>query len=478
MKLGRNHYRALAVLIVSVHVALLGWSCVAHFPTIDEVGHFPAGISHWKYGNFRLYHVNPPLVRMAATLPVALVEFPEISWDSFNSRARARPEFSMGVEFLHENDFRALWQFWLARFAVVPLSALGACACYALSGKFYGPAAALVGLSLWCFCPTVLAYGACITPDVGAAAGGILAWVLFLNWLRTPTVPSVILFGLALGIAQLTKTSWLALFLLCPLLYVINWLAHERSNVRGLARGAVHLTIAFAVAFYTMNLGYGFERSLTPLGEFEFISRSLTGVDAKSGTKDWTGNRFSDSWLAGIPVPLPANYVLGIDHVKWEFERGYASYLRGEWRHGGWWYYYLYAMLVKLPVGTLLLVASAIVVFGFKCWRSPKDGWNDVLILAPAVAILFLVSSQTGYNHHVRYVLPALPFMYVWVSQLANYVRRDRPLPSFAILAALDVGHRVEFVDLSPFDELFNEFAGGPLNGNEHLHNSNVDWGH
>ena len=30
----------------------------------------PAGVTYWQKGTFRLYHHNPPLVRMVAALPV------------------------------------------------------------------------------------------------------------------------------------------------------------------------------------------------------------------------------------------------------------------------------------------------------------------------------------------------------------------------------------------------------------------------
>jgi hypothetical protein len=34
---------------------------------------------------------------------------------------------------------------------------------------------------------------------------------------------------------------------------------------------------------------------------------------------------------------VPANYLLGIDRQKYDFdEAGFWSYLRGHWRQGGW----------------------------------------------------------------------------------------------------------------------------------------------
>jgi hypothetical protein len=275
------------------------------------------------------------------------------------------------------------------------------------------------------------------------------------------------------------------------------------------------LAFAFAIALYVLNLGYGFERSLTPLGDFQFRSSWLSGRNLESDSSDLTGNRFSKSGLGGIPVPLPANYLLGIDHLKWEFERGYASYLRGEWRHGGWWYYYLYAILVKVPLGILVLGATtalATIANTMRGRMSGKDLFDEFVLLLPALAVVVLVSSQTGFNHHLRYVLPAFPFFFAWVGKLGNWFDRQTPVVSTGRSVVRhelteDVGggqHRfrnwveiprslllkrafvvamlgwavVSSLSVYPNSHsYFNELVGGPESGWKYLHNSNVDWG-
>jgi hypothetical protein len=110
---------------------------------------------------------------------------------------------------------------------------------------------------------------------------------------------------------------------------------------------------------YCVNPSYRlFEATLKPLGQYEFFSTALTGQE-HGALNGESGNRFTGSWLEHVPVPVPRNVLQGIDWLKFEYERGYPSYLRGVKRDGGWWYYYLYAMLVKMPVGTLALLAMA-----------------------------------------------------------------------------------------------------------------------
>lgn len=69
--------------LLCLHVVLVAWGAVVHSPVLDEVGHLPAGVSHWKFGQFTLYKVNPPLVRAIAALPVALWADPDMGWEAF-----------------------------------------------------------------------------------------------------------------------------------------------------------------------------------------------------------------------------------------------------------------------------------------------------------------------------------------------------------------------------------------------------------
>src|SRR5262249_23190508 len=116
------------------------------------------------------------------------------------------------------------------------------------------------------------------------------------------------------------------------------------------------------IALNVLNLGYGFEDSCRKLDSFQFISRTLGGRDAH----EIPGNQFRGTWLGSMPVPVPANFLLGIDQQRYDFEKGKWSYLNGEQKMGGWWYYYLYALGVKTPVGTLAIFVLATLL---AAWR-------------------------------------------------------------------------------------------------------------
>lgn len=456
--------------VLGIHVALLAWSATQHSPVGDEPAHMVAGLSHWKLGRFDLYAVNPPLVRSVAVVPLLPRDL-AINWARYDASPRRRAEFLLGVDFAEEHTASLMTYFALARWACIPFSVIGALVCYAWARDLAGPAAGWMALLLWSFSPSVLGHASLMTPDATAAALGAAACYAFWRWLRNPSAWLALVMGAVLGLAELSKGTWICLFGVWPAL----WLAVRLGQPAAWRREAMQLGGALVLSVWLLNVGYLFEGTFTPLGEFSFASEALSGREPGAPLEE-NDNRFRGSWLAHIPVPLPRNYVLGIDYVKFEYERGYRSYLAGESRHGGWWYYYLYAMAVKTPIGTALLCLIAVYCATHAQWRmvSLRD---QLVLLTPALVVIALVSLQTGFNHHLRYVMPAFPFLFIFAGQATTLFRSSsvfvRAVPvvclSWAVIASLAVyPHNLSY---------FNEVSGGPRNGWRHLDNSNVDWG-
>ncbi len=475
--------RLLPVLL-AIHATLLAYGAAVHSPTYNEPAHLVAGISYWRLGRFDLYSVNPPLVRMIAAAPVVIAGC-ATNWDSLREGPGARPEMQLGAAFCKANGERTVWLVTLARWACIPFSLLGGYICFRWARELYGAGAGCLALTLWCFCPSIIAHGQLITCDAAATALGVTACYTFWRWLKTPTWQNTIFSALVLGLAELTKTTLLLFFPLWPLLWLLyRWPDRIRITTRDWLRELGMLGSHFLIGLYLINLGYGFEGSLTRLGDYRFVSIAFSGIrDAK--VADYGGNRFSDTWLGDCPVPLPKNYLLGIDLQRKDFESyGNEFYLGGTWSRSGWWYYYVYALAIKVPLGTWLLL---IVSSGIGFWAgSPARLRDELFLLAPAIIILALVSSQTGMNEHLRYVLPIFPFVFIWLGRLVSY----RPQPGAASLPSLMprvTGWLVAIgITWSVISSLracphhlsyFNEIVGGSANGWAHLTSSNIDWG-
>ena len=380
-----------------------------------------------------------------------------------------------------------------------------------------------------------------ITPDAHAAAFGLAASYAFWRWLRKPEWLPAGVAGVVLGFAELSKTT---LILLYPT-WIITWLIYRWSDraalrARNWLREGAMIAILIGVSLYVLNFGYGFDGSFRLLGKYHFVSDLFTSSVKNSGTEIEAPpvNRFAGTSSGKVPVPLPVDYVLGIDIQQREFERHVQpSYLRGEWRNGGWWYFYFYACLIKVPLGLWMLALCLAIARTIRIKSSGiesdsnaldgnrrtdptthnrlkrKSNRDELALLLPAVAIFTVVSLKSGINDHMRYALPAFPYGYVFVGQIARLLSPStsglqRKFVQSSIQNTLepDARSRVCSSAGAPKGRLnyvatfvvgflwtwfvtsslwiyphslcyFNETIGGPLHGAGHLLGSNLDWG-
>lgn len=455
--------RPLQLTIVFAHVILCSWSAFKHSPTIDEPAYLASGISHWEYGRFDLCRVSPPLVRLVAAIPVRFAN-PKLEWRNYVIGPGIRAEHPVGHDFVVANGNRTFWLFTLGRWACIPFSLLGAWISYRWAGHLFGSAAANVALMLWCFSPFILAHAQLLTPDIGVSSLCLAACYSFWKWSKSPTFVSASIAAAVLGLAILAKTNALVLVPALAVAIVFDALIARRLPV---LRTAAQAIVATAIALYVVNLGYVFEGTLKPLGEYNFFSSTFGNAEG--------GNRFKDSVLSHVPIPLPAAFLEGIDLQRRDFEndRGVKeTYFRGQWYHHGWWWYYFYVVAVKVPVGSwILCLVGCIQIARYSRRR------REILcyLVLPGAALFGLACSQTGFSHSLRYVLPALPFALIIASAAVS-----SPMARWKhhVTAAAFAGSLVSGLSSYPHTiSYFNELAGGPRNGHFHLLDSNCDSG-
>ena len=516
---------SLVLPVFGLAIVLLAIQSIVHSPTTDEVGHLPAGCLAVSYGRCDLYEVNPPLVKSVAALPVTALH-PKYDWSSFRATPGAREEWAVGHDFIAKNGAESFRYFAVARLGLLSIWIVG-CVIVVKWSTAVWRESVYAAVVLWCFSPEVMTWTATICPDSAAASLGVMCVWTIRRWLQDLHWTTMCIAGIATGIALCTKSSWLLLVPLYPLLAFSHRHCWQWVTIR-------QLCCIGLITLYVVNSAYGFAGSFTRLGEFKFFSSTLAlrmaDGQLRQRIASQAGNRFSGTWLGEIPVPLPASYVEGLDLQKYDFEEGKWSYLRGEHKFGGWWYWYIYALLVKTPVGTLILFAIAC---GWSVWRvdwrrvlkwpaeekthdaasapssglpatfSPEFGGEgtglelqerkgesgepkkqrppvlheNLILLAPAICLFVLVSSQTGFSRYLRYVLPCYPFVFIWMSQIFSAKAGLPPwlrkvcwgLLAWSVISSLSVfPHSMSY---------FNELAGGPENGPAHLIDASIDWG-
>lgn len=498
--------KAISMLGLITSLGLIVYLDFAYAPTIDEPAHLAAGCRILLYGDHDLYKVNPPLPHALCAMPVV---FSDAKFD-WRDLGTGRCEWLVGDRFLRNNKQNSFALIGMARFALASTWLIASLVIYFWATALYGRSSGVAAMWLWCFNPSAMAAGASLCTDCAATAFCVLAVFSYRDTFFGKSFVSIGMAGLCLGLAVLCKTS---MFFLFPIYMLIEILQSGRAAVWRVGP----LAVLFCIAIVVINSGYGFQRTLTPLRDFEFHSETLAGHPTEKQTfsiqRESTGNRFRSSWTGSIPVPIPAAMLEGIDLQKFDFEYSGWSYLRGHHQKGGWWYWYIYALFVKTPLGTLVLAAVAVarIIGTGSGWRflwrrfqpaihfrstvcahtkSLIDESGDEsriaggisicehwILLAPAVCLFLLVSSQTGFSRYLRYVLPCYPFAFIWISQIFS---AKMGLPAWVRKCCWGfLGWSViSSLSVYPYSlSYFNELAGGPENGPAHLIDSSVDWG-
>ncbi len=464
---------AIVCSLVLIHVVMLVRCACVQSPTVDEVGHLPAGLSHWHLGRFELYAVNPPLVRMVAALPVLFMH-PSLDWTGIDDRVSLRAEWPIGTQFIRLNRERSLLMFTSSRLAAMTLLIPGMIVIYAWGKETSSGLAGIVAVTIWCFLPSLLGHGCLMTPDAGAASLGLTAMYRFQRWLRISDTFNLALVAATSAGAILTKSTWfVALPIAFLATYVVSFVSADMP--RSICRDSLQLMVAGFVSLFLINLAYGFEGTLTRLGELPVISQSLTRRDIPNITPAYS--KLNASVLANVPSPLPTSFLQGLDVQKWDLENTSEhrrSYMLGKWQAVGWWYYYLIGFLVKEPIGfqLILYVSIAQGLWNWRRWtQASLVKWSSVIV--PPLTVFVIVSGQTGFNSHMRYVLPAYPFLFIIAARTVMLGKFWKWF-SYACLtwqAAAAMWFAPHWMSY------FNELAGGPKNGHTWLVDSNIDWG-
>ena len=516
----RSMNSRLPLILICISGFLMAICAALDSAVYNENGRLASGVAYLKNGDFSLFHVNPPLTSLIAAAPSLLTGAETATRSELGISPFARDELHAGIIFADKNPSYRLLLFSGRACCIIFILA-----CFAISLKFvsslYGREAVYFFTGIWLFSPYFLGYGHLILPDVASGQFALLSVYFFWKWMKKPLYANSFIAGIVLGLAELTKFTLLVFYPLFPLLWLMyRYPKNVKESQIQFKKQLIQFALMIIVSFAVINIGYMFDGSGKLLRTFKFQTCLFSGYKTLEEIPRSGGNRFDgtgnviETALGFLPVPLPKDYIQGIDTQRLDFETGLPSYLRGEWSKHGWWYYYLYAILLKTPLGSLFLFLLAFFCTFFlrKFNQRMRD---ELVLLLPGIVLLVFVSSQTGFSVHSRYMIPALPFFFLWSCKVAKSfkpeIKTAYPKASLtvrwcaiiflacSIVESLSIyPHSIAFFNglsaaistpedindptpskkaLSFSQKVHLTLDAGPLNGPRHLLDSNLDWG-
>ena len=439
--------------------------------TWDEGHHLYFGFRSWKFADYGLNPEVPPLVKMVAAIPLLRMplKVPPLEGRFFKDEA-----FFGGHDFLFGNDATVV--LFRARMAASVFSFALALLVFAAARQMFSTTAGLIALALLVFDPNFLAHGALVTTDVGSACTFFAAVYAFYRWRLAPSRARLILVGLAVGYALVTKFTGVLLLPILLLLAWAEWIYPEQlapyGSLRADHRGAVlrrmllglpiMALIAWAVLWGFYGLRYGSRpRGLALNPAFaDYVQQLHSSSSVKLLTLLAWLHLAPESWLYGL-----ADTKITADT--------YTSYFFGHVYPHGHFLYFPACFAIKSTIPLLLLLVAAGVLIVIRRLHGPRE----ILYLTLPPIVYFLVAAGSNMNIGARHLLPIYPFLYVLVAgAAAALLSLDRnwlwPVLGLVAWQAIDA------VTLYPAYMAFgNGVWGGPGSVHLYLSDANVDWG-
>jgi len=433
--------------------------------TWDEGDHIFAGYMSLKHKDFGLNPEHPPLVKMIAALPLLGMNArePQLQNRYFKTEA-----YLSGRDFIFQNDFDAI--IFRARTAASIFALMTALLAFLTAREMFGTGAGFLALLLIVFEPNLLAHGALVTTDTGAACCLLASIYAFYRYVKSPSWGRVAVLGLSAGIFFITKHSAVLLAPMLILLAVTELLrrrvAGDETRLRQLIRLAAGLAVAGVIAIAIIWSGYGFRYSARPATEhmtppLESTLSNLSPIERKAVTMMAHAKLLPESWLYGLAD------VRSVANV-------WPSYMFGKIYAHGVWFYFPLAFVIKATLTTLIflpLILYAIVT-------RKLHGAREILFLSLPPLLYFGISMTSSLNIGVRHILLVFIFLLVLAGGTAWKLIRSNRRWAW-VVAVLILFHVVSSLRAFPTSYIAyaNELWGGPTNVHKYLTDSTTDWG-
>lgn len=349
------------------------------------------------------------------------------------------------------------------------------------SSVLYGAVPALFSLILFIFDPNIIAHARLVTTDIYASLMMTMSLYYFWKFLKLGGLKNGVICAFVLGISQAAKYTCLSLYALCFVIGMGKYLYlcyefriqrdYKRIGVltqKLLAYGGLFISVGILI----INLSFGFVRTGTLLKDYKFDSHSFRVIQ-------------SIPLLKEFPVPLPYDYLRGLDMLELGNLKGYCYgniYLLGHLKDkskgetkgfGG---YFLYTYLFKTPLASQIIILLAL----FHYWyRRRWDHFirNEIFLILPVLCFIIYMNFFFYMQVGIRYILFYFPLLYVFAGSLFINWHKFKTSVKVTYVSLL-IYLAISTLSYFPhYISYFNEFVWDRKMAYKLLADSNIDWG-
>jgi len=365
-----------------------------------------------------------------------------------------------------------------ARIPFIFISLLLGLLLFFFSKELYGNKAAFFSLALYVFSPTILGFNTHAFNDL------LLTFFIFATiyslWkllYQGYTKQRLILTGISVGLALASKFTAALLFPLIIFLFLIKIFQHKNNRIKILKKFTIKflliLLISLVVLYSTYFFSFGTIASSIPERNAELIDST---IEEKFG-KESLSYKLINFAVYDLKIPMPEAfagvagqfYMESTSNVK-------VTYLNGEVYSGARWYYLFEVLLIKTPIPLILFSFIALLFL----ITNPKKFKREFIVLLPIIVFLGIHFTRSNYNNGLRYILPIIPFLFMFSSGILN-IRLKKSIHNIlfkVLIGILLFWYILSAVFIMPnYMAYFNEFVGGPENGHKYLLGGNLDQG-
>ena len=447
----------------------------------DEGDHIFAGYMSLKTHDYGLNPEHPPLVKMVAALPLMPLA---LRVPPLQNRWYKTESYYDGRDLIYRNGpsdggrYSANTIIFRARMFVMPFTLLLALLTFLAGKEMFGTTAGLVAMTLLAFEPSLLAHGPFVTTDATVTCMFLACIYSLYRWVKAPSLPRLLMVGLACGMALVAKHSAI---LLLPMMLVLlageligRWVLLRRSTTGAALwrRCGFHALKLFgglaaisALAILILWVFYGFRYAARPAGlhldsDMEGAAHGLKPIIAQ-GILFFAHHRL-----------LPESYLFGLCDVinvgNWS-----PTFILGKVFTHGVWYYFPVVLAIKLTLGMIGLLLIAAAAFFSGRYRPTRESF---FLIVPA-AIYLATAIASPLNIGIRHILPVLPFLILLAAGGACALARNSKRWLYAVAALVTVHSLSSLMAYPNYLAYANEAWGGPSQTHRYLTDSNVDWG-